>query len=240
MADICKELRKDLKVLDGLRESCLSVLVKEGMESDAAKKAVREFDTLAEELRDATVFYRQPFNERLDDIERKMEDKKPLDRRECRLLYGVDWYPGRLKYEEDKRRKEIVEKWRSDEEKKQDLAIEFDTTPNRISVTEEEALSGNIRYHYDELYLKDTASAKGVTLPEEIGGHLLLAALISAEGLELPRKIGGGLVLSGLTSTQGITNWPIKIRHEIIVSQALPDNEKEELKKQYPDQVQYV
>ena len=52
MADICKELRKQLQELDGLRESCVSVLVREGVESDTAKKAVIEFDTLAEELRD--------------------------------------------------------------------------------------------------------------------------------------------------------------------------------------------
>ena len=76
MANICEELRKQLKVLDGLRESCVSVLVREGVGSDTAKETIGEFDTLAEELYDAVALYRQPFNERLDDIKQKMKKKE--------------------------------------------------------------------------------------------------------------------------------------------------------------------
>ncbi len=190
MADICEELQKQLKVLDGLRELCLSVLVKEGMESDAVKETVRKFDNLAEELRDVVVLYKQPFNERLDDIERKMEDKKNLTKWEYWVLYGIGQHLKSRNYEEEERRREMMKRWRSDEEKKQDLALAFGTTSNRISLTEEEALSGTIRYHYGDLDLGDLTSAEGLTLPEEVGGTLALGNLTSIDTeITMPKEL---------------------------------------------------
>ncbi len=80
-------------------------------------------------------------------------------------------------------------------------------------------------------------------MPEVVGGSLNFISLTSIDTedteITMPKEIGDNLYLNRLTSTQGITNWPIKIGNSIFASQALPDNEKEELKKQYPDQVQF-
>ncbi len=281
MADICEELRKQLHELNVLRESCVSALVREGMESDAAKKTIEEFDTLAEELRDAVALYKQPFDKRLNGIERKIKKKENLTKWECwvllngierkikkkenltkwecRVLYGIDWYSEGDEGKEYFRRKNIEER-RSDKEKKQDLALAFDTTPDRISVTEKEALSGNIQYHYNILNLNRYTSTEGLILPEEIGGHLDLNRFTFMEGFTLPKKVGGnlylrrlisakrfmlperirgGLYLPRLTTIQGITRWPSKLLI-LEINRALPQEEKEELKKRYPGKISYV
>ncbi len=220
MADICKELRKQLHELDVLRESCVSLLVRKGMESAATKETIGEFDTLTEELHDAVVLYRQPFNERLDDIERKMKKKENLTKWEYWVLYGIDLHLKGGNHEERERRKDMVKRWRSDEEKKQDLALALDIIPDRISVTEKEALSGNIQYHYGGLcppgHLhppRGIASTSGdeLILPEEISGGLTLSALISVHKLTLPKEIGGFLMLDNLTSAGAGLTMPEKV-----------------------------
>ncbi len=261
MADICTELRKQLHELDVLRKSCGSLHLKEGMESDAAKETIGKFDTLAEELRDAAVFYKQPYNECLKGIEWKIKNKKNLTKWECRVLYRVDSkHPGGINAI-DMERQLFLEKRRSDKEKKQDLALVFDTTSNRISLTEEEALSGNIRYHYGDLDLEgitDAQELKDLTLPEEVSGNMDLYHLISAEGFTLPRKIGGTLDLSNLTSAekltlpeeinlflyiqnlttvQGIIKWPSNVGGAVYTNIALPPKEAEKLRKRYPNKV---
>ncbi len=212
MTDICKELRKDLKELDALRESCVSALVREGMESDAAKKTIEEFDTLAEHLRDVVALYKQPFGEYLDMLEKKIDDKKPLDRRECGLLYGVNRYPGNVSGAEKVKRYILIEK-RTGAEKKEDLklALEELTPPREIDgdlnlgdLTSAEGLILPEKIGGD-MYLHNLTSAKELTLPEEIGGDLWLSGLTSAEELTLPEEIGGDLFLSDLTSAKELT-----------------------------------
>ena len=53
-----------------------------------------------------------------------------------------------------------------------------------------------------DLNLNGLTSAKGLTLPQSIGGWLSLDGLTTAEGLTLPQSIGGGLYLDGLTSAE--------------------------------------
>ena len=205
MANICEELWEQLHKLDTLRESCVSTLIREGIESDTMKETIRKFDTLAEELRDAAVFYRKPYSECLDGIERKIENKENLTKWECRVLYRVDSeHPGSFNTLEAERQF-FLEKRRSDEEKKQDLALAFGTTSDRISLTEEEALSGNIRYHYGDLYDDEIASTNGLILPEEIRGSLHFISLTSANNFIFPKKISVHLLLPNLTSTKEVT-----------------------------------
>ncbi len=213
MADICTELRKQLHELDVLRKSCGSVLLREGMESDAAKKTIGKFDTLAEELRDVVVLYKQPFDERLDNIERKMEDKKNLTKWECWVLYGIDKYLKDNNIFERERRKNIVKRWRSDEEKKQDLAYALDIIPDHISVIKEEALLGTIRYHYDDLNLgKLTSINTKFTMPEVVGGDLNLGDLTSIDtDLTMPEVVGRNLNLGGLTSIKTNLTMPKEV-----------------------------
>ena len=64
-------------------------------------------------------------------------------------------------------------------------------------------MCSNDRYTWDgDLDLGGLTSAKGLTLPQEIGGDLNLGGLTSAEGLTLPQEIGGDLYLGGLTSAE--------------------------------------
>ncbi len=213
MADICKELRKQLHELDVLRKTCGSLLLREGIESDTAKKAVREFDTLAEELRSEVAFYKQPYSKRLDGIERKINNDENLTKWECRVLYNVDWYPGIINFEnEGENRQEDMEKKRSDEEKKQDLALVFDTTPNHISLTEEEALSGNIRYHYGVLTFRWESIDTELTMPEEVGRGLDLRSITSIKtNLTMPKKVGGDLDLCNLKSIDADLTMPEEV-----------------------------
>ena len=106
-------------------------------------------------------------------------------------------------------------------------------------MTEEEALSGNIRYHYGRLDLNRLTSAEGLTLPEEID-TLELDGLTSAEGLTLPEEIDTHLGLIKLTTIRGITRWPSKIGWDVTINPLLPQEEKEELEKRYPGQVEYT
>ncbi len=213
MADICKELRKQLHELDVLRESCVSVLVREGIESDTAKETIKKFDALAEELRDNAVFYKQPFSTHLDRIEWKINNDENLTKWEYWVLYGIDQHLKANNYKEKRRRRDMVTKWRSDEEKKRDLAFLFDTTPDRISLTAKEACSGTIRYHYDDLNLGIvTAIYYESTMPEEVGGDLYFGNLrLIRYKTTMPKKIGGELDLCGLTSINNELTMPEEV-----------------------------
>ncbi len=203
MADICKELREQLKELDGLRESCVSALVREGAESETTKKTIREFDTLAEELRDDVAFYSQPFSAHLDRIERKIAHGVPCTKREYRLLYDIDQYPRARGYDIREQQRQIyLKERRSDTQKKQDIACALDTTIDRISLTKLDALLGKMRYHCGDLKLDDFISIDDdkIVLPEEIEGSLSLGNLISVKGFTLPKKVGGSIDLNLLES----------------------------------------
>ncbi len=61
---------------------------------------------------------------------------------------------------------------------KVDLAFIFECSEDQISTTSEEALSGNIRFHYGDLDLGSLQSAEGLILPNEIGGSLYPSTLL--------------------------------------------------------------
>ena len=119
---------------------------------------------------------------------------------ELKFLYEIDNEINGFGYQRDPRIKEII----SSRNIKKDLAFLFNCNENQISLTKEEALSGNIIYHYGNLDLSSLESAEGLVLPEVINGFLYLNNLESAEGLVLPKKIKGYLALSRLTSVEGL------------------------------------
>ena len=142
-----------------------------------------------------------------------MKKKENLTKWEYWVLYGIDLHLKGGNHEERERRKDMVKRWRSDEEKKQDLALALDIIPDRISVTEKEALSGTIRYHYGALNLGGLISIDtDLTMPEEVGGGLWLNGLTSIKtDLTMPKEVGGHLDLRTLTSIKTKLTMPKKI-----------------------------
>ncbi len=117
---------------------------------------------------------------------------------------------------------------------KNDLSKIFGVEKNEISVTEEEALKGNINIHYGALDLSDFTSAKNLFLPKKVVGSVYLANLIDAHGLILPEYIEGSLVLSGLNKAEGLIlprciEGSLSLRNlKSIEGIMLPKNEKGE------------
>ena len=138
--------------------------------------------------------------EMLTYIYTKHQNKGELTKIDLRFLYEIDNKITGFGYKKDPRIEELL-KGRN---VRKDLALIFDCKEENISLTEEEALSGNIIYHYGDLSLSDLRSAKGLKLPTEIKGNLNLNGLTSAEGLKLPNEIGGVLDLSCLTSAEDL------------------------------------
>ena len=138
--------------------------------------------------------------EMLTYIYTKYQNKGELTKNDLRFLYEIDDEITGFGYERDPRIEELLE----GRNVRKDLVLIFDCKEENISLTGEEALSGNIIYHYGYLDLSNLTSAEGLKLPNEIGGDLYLDGLTSAEGLELPNKIGGFLNLFSLTSAEGL------------------------------------
>jgi hypothetical protein len=125
---------------------------------------------------------------------------KELTKEDLRFIYEIDEKIKGFGYKKDSRIEEIIKKRNI----RKDLAKVFDCQEDQISLTKEEALKGDVKFHYGDLDLSRLTSAKGLKLPEKIGGSLYLSSLTSAKGLKLPEKIGGSLDLNSLTSVKGL------------------------------------
>ena len=137
---------------------------------------------------------------RMTELEERNEKGEELSEDDLRFLYQIDAKIEGFGYGDDPRIEELLE----GRDKKADLSLVIGCSPEEISLTQEEALSGGIKYHYGDLSLNGLTTAEGLTLPESIGGNLNLDGLKSAEGLVLPESIGGDLYLSGLSSAEGL------------------------------------
>ena len=138
--------------------------------------------------------------EMLTYIYTKHENKGELTKTDLRFLYEIDDKITGFGYARDPRIEELLQ----ERNVRKDLTLVLDCKEKNISLTEEEALNGNIIYHYGNLNLRSLTSAKGLELPDEIEGDLNLSSLTSAEGLKLPDEIRDDLYLSGLTSAEGL------------------------------------
>ncbi len=164
-------------------------------QTDILDEKLKEFGQEGEKYQKKTEDMR-----RLTQIERKQNQGEELSKEDLRFLYEFDDKIQGFGYEEDPRIKEIQEKRNI----RKDLAFVLEYQEEEISLTQEEALKGGIKYHYGDLKLSGLTSAEGLELPDSIGGSLNLSDLTSAEGLKLPDSIGGDLYLSGLTSAEGL------------------------------------
>lgn len=137
---------------------------------------------------------------RLTEIDNKHQAGEELSAGDLKFLYQIDAKIDGFGYQSDPRIKELLKS----RDARTDLAELFDCRPDQISLSEEESLSGDIQFHYGNLYLSSLTSAEGLILPTSIGGYLDLGSLTSAEDLILPTSIGGDLYLDRLTSAEGL------------------------------------
>lgn len=137
----------------------------------------------------------------LTQIDNKQKLEQELSKEELRFLYEIDKKILGFGYDRDPRIKENLEQRNI----KKDIAFVLDCQENQISINEEEALSGNIIFHYGDLELRHLTSAEGLILPQSIGGDLDFHSLKSTKGLILPESISGNLYLNFLESAKGLT-----------------------------------
>ena len=138
--------------------------------------------------------------EMLTYIYTKHQNKGELTKTDLRFLYEIDNKITGFGYQKDPRIEELL-KGRN---VRKDLVLIFDCKEENISLTEEEALRGNVIYHHGDLYLSSLISAEGLKLPDKIGGDLYLCCLRSAKDLKLPDKIGGDLDLRSIISAKDL------------------------------------
>lgn len=136
----------------------------------------------------------------LTGIEKKHKDGDKLSKEDLRFLYEIDEKIEGFGFERDPRIEEII----NSRDTKKDIALATGYKESEISLTNEEALSGGIKYHYGDLSLNSLKSAEGLKLPERVQGYLDLRLLKSAKGLKLPDFIDGNLYLDSLKSAEGL------------------------------------
>ena len=171
-------------------------------------------DKKLEEFPDRDKYKKKVKNmEMLTYIYTKHQNKGKITKADLRFLYEIDDKITGFGYKKDPRIEEILE----GRNVRKDLALVLDCKEKNISLTEEEALSGNIIYHYGSLDLDSLTNAKGLKLPDKVEGSLCLGNLRSAEGLELPNEICGDLDLMGLTSVEGL-KLPNKVGGSLCLS----------------------
>ena len=144
---------------------------------------------------------------RMTEIENKVKQNQTLTKEDLRFLYEIDSKVEGFGYDRDPRINEIL-KIRPD--KRTDLAFVFDTTPDKVSLTIEEALSGGMKVHFGNLYTKNDfyiyQLSENKRLPEYVIGLLELNELkfddSKTQGAELPKHVCGNLSLAGLTLTE--------------------------------------
>ena len=130
--------------------------------------------------------------EMLTYIYTKHQNKGELTKVDLRFLYEIDNKITGFGYKKDPRIEELLE----GRNVRKDLALVLDCKEENISLTKEEALSGNVIYHYGGLYLSGLTSAKGLKLPDKIGGTIYLTSLESLEGLDLSSSLISKMVFS--------------------------------------------
>lgn len=98
---------------------------------------------------------------------------------DLRFLYEFDSKIEGFGYQEDQ------DKDKEGRDTKEDLSSITGFSKDEVSITKEEALSGDIKYHYGDQSLSGLTSAEDLKLPQSIGGNLWLNNLTSPEGLKL-------------------------------------------------------
>lgn len=153
---------------------------------------------------------------RLTQIQALVESGESLSSEDLRFLYEVDEFILGFGYDKDPRIEELLE-YRNH---RYDLTRIFDCTPDRISLTAEEAVKGDILYHYGDLDLDSLITAVGLDLPEYIKGDLSMDSLESLDGLIL-KNISGDIFLPEIPKDMRDEIKPLRLGGDIILGSRL-------------------
>jgi molybdopterin-binding protein len=162
---------------------------------DIAEKKLGEFGHEADKYK--KIFKDMKF---LTELYQQHKEGQVLNKKALRFLYEIDDDIEEFGYNKDPRILKII---KERDNIKGDLALVLDTTEDRVSLTQEEALKGDIDYHHGGLDLSSLIYAEGLKLPKRINEKLDLGSLISTEGLNLPEGIRT-LYLDSLISAEGL------------------------------------
>lgn len=133
-------------------------------------------------------------------IYNKYKNNEELTKEDLNFLYETNSRIFGFGYEEDPRISEIINK----RDIKKDLSYALDVLECQISFTDEEAMQGNIKYHYGDLKLYKKDFVSGMVLPEKIRGTLDLKNLTTVKGLILPKMVYGNLELDNIICAEGL------------------------------------
>lgn len=137
---------------------------------------------------------------RLTLIEEKHLKNESLTMEELRFLYEFGESISGFGYQKDPRIAEL----RKSRNIREDLSHILNIDPSKISLSKEEALSGNVEYHFGDLMVRASDLQPGIDLPKAVSGALSIEELNSAKDFHLPLFVGGTLRIKGLESPEGL------------------------------------
>jgi hypothetical protein len=161
--------------------------------NDVVKEKMTEFPDSKEYEKKSTDM------KRLTEVETKNQKGEKLSQEDIKFLYEINDKIQGFGFEEDPRILDLIDS----RDVKEDISFALGYSKDEVSVTQEEALKGGIKYHHGYLLLENT-SASDLKLPEVIKGGLNLDELVSADGLVLPKMIDGDLSLSRLSTIDNL------------------------------------
>lgn len=198
---LCPQLKQSFEELKNLQSEFKQAFQAGILSRDFnhAKDLRKEWKEKMEEIKE--IFNSREFNlKKLIKIEEKINQKKELETKDLKFLY-LKALKVLFNSDEKERIREITN---NRKDIKADIAKATGYSQDQISLTKEEALSGNSKYHYGYLDLYNLKSAQGLKLPDIVNGDLYLNGLTSAQGLKLPDILNGNLIFRSLTSAQGL------------------------------------
>ena len=162
----------------------------------------------------------------LKKIQEKIDKREHLTKTDLRFLYLHSRWPTILK--------DDIKKLTDQRDQRADLIRLLNCRPTEISLTEKEALSGNIVYHYGDLIISQNSILE-LTFPSFISRTLDLSCLTSSTNLVFPKKnitIGRDLNINGLTSINQLIfpenmeiGWDLNLRKlRSATNLVFPDN----------------
>jgi hypothetical protein len=137
---------------------------------------------------------------RLTQIDTKIKEGESLNTDELRFIYEVDDKIQGFGEEDDPRVKRIL----STRDVHADLVAVFQCQPEQISFTFEQAIKGDVLYHYGDLLVENSDVEEELTFPKIVSGNINLKIINNADKLQMPEKVGGNVNFKYLMNVDGL------------------------------------